>query len=165
MKTVLFLVAGGGFQWESITLARQLIDRWKFVFLVPESSTLRGSPLEALVSDHRMLRMPEVSSRAEHHAASIIRNLVRGVSVLWREVSTSKPAAAICLGSSMSIPIALVCRLRGVRVVFVESIARTDHLSATGRLLLRLRLASAVYVQWPEMVSTSPGAMYKGTVL
>ena len=37
------------------------------------------------------------------------------------------------------------------RVVFVESIARIDDLSLTGKLLHGLRIADAVCVQWPKL--------------
>lgn len=165
MKKVIFLVAGGGFQWESLTLASQLRDAWNCVFVVPESSVYEGSSLLKALGDSPYLVVPEVSSRADSGAFSVARNLWRSIRLLWRLTGAERPDAAVCVGSSMSIPIALVCRARGVPFFFVESITRTDALSSTGRLLLRLGVVSGFYVQWPEQEGLHPRARYKGTVL
>jgi len=165
MKNVFFLVAGGGFQWESLTLANQLRESWAFTFVVPESSVFSGSALLQSIQGSPYIVVPEISSRADNKVLTITRNLWRGVRLLWAEFKRVRPDAAVCVGSSMAIPIAIVCRLRGVPLIFVESITRTNALSSTGKLLLRLRLADHFYVQWPDQVQLHPRALYKGTVL
>jgi beta-1,4-N-acetylglucosaminyltransferase len=165
MKKILFLVAGGGFQWESLTLADQLKEDWECHYVVGEVGLYPGSTLNKLLEGKNFLAIPEFSSRANSHLSHIVRNLWRTIRLLWEATSKGRPDVAVCLGSSSSIPIALVCRLRGIPVVFIESITRTDSLSATGRLLLRLHLADHFYVQWPEQEKLHPRACYRGTVL
>lgn len=165
MKEVFFLVAGGGFQWESLTLSDQLKDSWTCTFIVPESSVYPDSALLRSIEGSPYLVVPEVSSRADKRVLSIVRNLYRGFRLLWAEFGKKRPEAAVCVGSSMSIPIALVSRLRGVPLIFIESITRTDAISSTGKLLLRLKMVDHFYVQWPEQVALHPRAKYKGTVL
>lgn len=165
MKKVLLLVAGGGFQWESLTLAGQLKEDWVCTFVVPESSIYPGSALRDEIGDNPFKIVPEFSSRANSHLLHITRNLWRAMRLLWSAVGRQRPDMAVCLGSSSSIPIAIVCRLRRIPIVFIESIARTDSLSATGRLLLRLHLVDYFYVQWPELEKLHSKACYRGTVL
>ena len=165
MKKVFFLVAGGGFQWESLTLASQLRDVWSCTYIVPESSVYEGSALVQSIQGTPYLVIPEVSSRADNRVWSIARNLWRGIRLLWRQFKQEKPEAAVCVGSSMSIPIAFICRLRGVPLIFIESITRTDALSSTGKLLLHSGMVDHFYVQWPEQEKLHPRARYKGTVL
>lgn len=55
----------------------------------------------------------------------------------------------------------LVGHCRG-RIVFVESIARVDSLSLTGRILYQLRLADALFVQWPQLQTDNPRTLYRG---
>ncbi len=165
MKNVLFLVAGGGFQWESLTLADQLKEDWACHYVVGEVGLYPGSVLSKRLEGSTYLAIPEFSSRANSNLLHIARNLWRAMRLLWGAVGRQRPDVAVCLGSSSSIPIAMVCRLRGIPVVFIESITRTDSLSSTGRLLLRLHLVDHFYVQWPEQEKLHPRARYKGTVL
>ncbi len=164
-KKVFFLVAGGGFQWEALTLAAQIGDTWSFTYIVPESSIFPGSALVAAIGDAPRLVIPEVSSRANSRTGAVLRNLWRAIRIVWAGAGRTRPDAAVCVGSSMSIPIAAVCRLRGIPLVFVESITRTDALSSTGKLLLRLGMAQHFYVQWPEQTRLHPDVRYGGTVL
>ena len=53
-------------------------------------------------------------------------------------------------------------RLRGIPVVYVESLARAERPSLSCRLVAPV--ADRVYVQWPELLSALPRARYAGTV-
>ena len=44
----------------------------------------------------------------------------------------------------------------------MESIARVDSLSLTGRILYRLQLADALFVQWPELQQAYPRTLHCG---
>lgn len=48
------------------------------------------------------------------------------------------------------------------RIVYVESIARVQRLSLSGRILHLSRVADALFVQWPEMAARFPGTTYAG---
>ena len=48
------------------------------------------------------------------------------------------------------------------RIVYVESIARVFSLSLSGKILYILRLADAVFVQWPELQQRYSRCEYKG---
>ena len=51
------------------------------------------------------------------------------------------------------------------RVLFVESIARVETLSLTGRILYAARLADEVLVQWPALHARYPRARLIGPIL
>lgn len=46
--------------------------------------------------------------------------------------------------------------------MYVESIARVSSLSLTGKILYKLRLADAMFVQWPAMQKKFPRSLYEG---
>lgn len=164
-KNALFLVAGGGFQWESLTLADQLCNEWSCTFVLPESSVYPDSETVKRIAPHRFITLPEFSSRSANKFHLITKNFFNSILLLINEFKTNRPDAAICVGSSMAIPIAVVCFLKNVRMIFIESITRTNSLSSTGKLLLALRLVDNFYVQWPEQEHLHPEIRYKGTVL
>ena len=47
-------------------------------------------------------------------------------------------------------------------MVYVESIARTESLSLTGKILYHARLADLFFVQWPGLAQRLPRAEYAG---
>lgn len=51
------------------------------------------------------------------------------------------------------------------RLVYVESIARVQRLSLSGRLLYHLRMTDMFFVQWEDLLDVYPRAMYKGRLM
>ena len=45
-------------------------------------------------------------------------------------------------------------------IIFIESIARVEHLSLTGKILYSLRVASVFLVQWECLAAKLPRARY-----
>ena len=87
-------------------------------------------------------------------------------------VSASRPQLVLCNGPGTCLPlVAASVALRAVgpsRVcgcVYVESVARVQHLSLTGRLLYSLRLADAFFVQWEALVRAHPRAVCLGRLM
>eukprot|EP00976_Prorocentrum_cordatum_P106346 1194430-Prorocentrum_minimum.AAC.2 len=72
----------------------------------------------------------------------------------------------ICNGPGTCIPIcfaAVLLRISGLAkgaIIFVESIARVDHLSLTGKILYSTRIASVFLVQWERLAARLPRARY-----
>jgi UDP-N-acetylglucosamine:LPS N-acetylglucosamine transferase len=90
---------------------------------------------------------------------SFLNNLVFAVEL----ARTRPPRVLITTGADIAVPLALVARLRGARVVYVESFTRIHTPSLSGRLIALF--ANRVYVQWPELVPTLRGARFAGAVV
>ena len=56
----------------------------------------------------------------------------------------------------------LLARALGARLVFIESYAKVNTPTRTGRLLYRF--AHRFYIQWPELQEHYPNALYAGGV-
>jgi UDP-N-acetylglucosamine:LPS N-acetylglucosamine transferase len=91
-----------------------------------------------------------------------LRNLVRNLGLAWRVIGTSRPKVVLTTGAGVAVPFAWLGRLRGARVVYVESITRIDTLSLSHRLIAPV--AARIYVQWPELASIARGSRYVGSV-
>ncbi len=65
-------------------------------------------------------------------------------------------------GAGVAVPFAWIARLRGARVVYVESLARIDGPSLTYRLIAPI--AERRYVQWPELAQALPRTRFVGNV-
>lgn len=115
-----------------------------------------GSDVESLLAGERVYL-------AHSPAARSIRNLVRNLLLAHRLLRTLRPRVLVTTGAAVAVPFAWIGRLFGVRVVYVESLARADAPSLSCRLVRPV--ADRVYVQWPDLARRVRGARYAGTVL
>lgn len=73
-----------------------------------------------------------------------------------------RPDCVVSTGALATFPICVLGKLMKKKVVYVESFARVDEPSLTGKLMYRF--ADLFIVQWEEMLQFFPNAMYTGGV-
>jgi UDP-N-acetylglucosamine--N-acetylmuramyl-(pentapeptide) pyrophosphoryl-undecaprenol N-acetylglucosamine transferase len=71
-----------------------------------------------------------------------------------RLVAKARPRFVLTAGAGVVLPIAVLARLAGARVVFLESMARVRSPTASGRVVSRF--AARTIVQWPELRNVYP---------
>jgi UDP-N-acetylglucosamine:LPS N-acetylglucosamine transferase len=113
-------------------------------------------------SDSRSLLEGEEVVHAFGPTNRSLRNLVRNVFLAWRVVGRVRPRVLVTTGAGVAVPFAWIARLRGARVVYVESITRIDRPSLSARLIAPV--ADRMYAQWPELAGAYAPARYAGTV-
>ena len=79
-----------------------------------------------------------------------------------RLVRKLRPKVVVTTGAGVAVPFAWIARLRGARVVYVESFTRIDGPSLSCRLIAPV--AARVYAQWPELAESYRRARYVGNV-
>lgn len=89
-------------------------------------------------------------------------NTLRNIVLAWRIVGRTRPSVILTTGAGVAVPFAWVGRLRGARVVYVESFTRIDAPSLSCRLIAPV--AARVYGQWPEFAVKVRRARYAGNV-
>jgi beta-1,4-N-acetylglucosaminyltransferase len=87
-------------------------------------------------------------------------NTILNFALAWRVVGRLRPRVLLTTGAGVAVPFAWVARLRGARVVFVESLTRIHEPSLSLRLVRPV--THRVYVQWPELEQTLSGSRYVG---
>jgi beta-1,4-N-acetylglucosaminyltransferase len=113
-------------------------------------------------SDARSLLAAERVFYAHGPTNRSVKNMIRNLAVAWRVVREVRPRVVVTTGAGVAVPFAWVARLRGAKVVYVESLARIEGPSLTYRLISPI--ASRRYVQWPELAETLPRARFAGNV-
>lgn len=81
----------------------------------------------------------------------------------WGYYRRFRPRVIITTGSNIAVPLFLLGWLNGSKLVFIETRAKVYAKSLTG--ILVNKFADQVFVQWPEMLSLYPKAMYCGTLV
>lgn len=114
-------------------------------------------------SDVRSLLAGERLVLAHGPTARNIRSFLRNLVLAWRLHRRISPSVVVTTGAATAVPFAWVGRLRGAKVVYVESLSRIDEPSLSLRLIGPV--AHRIYVQWPDLVPRVRRARYVGTVL
>lgn len=141
----LMLAASAGGHLDLLRAVAPAVDpRRRAVWVT--SRTSRGQALRASGEDVELV--PEYG----RDPRALLVNLARAAAILARR----RPRLVVTSGAGVVVPLCLLARLTGARLVHVETMARVTSPSATGRLLSRL--ASRTIVQWPELVPALPRA-------
>lgn len=118
--------------------------------------TLAGADVEHLLAGRDVLLAHGPTNRS---AVKLLRNLP----LAWRAVRARDPDVIVSTGAGLAVPFFLVGRLLGRRLVYVESLTRSESLSLSGRLVYPL--ADRFFVQWPALARRHRKARYEGSVL
>jgi polysaccharide biosynthesis protein len=73
-----------------------------------------------------------------------------------------KPDIIISTGALVTYPICLLGKILGKKIVYIESFARVDKASLTGKLMYKI--ADLFIVQWKELLNIYPNAVYGGGI-
>lgn len=90
-----------------------------------------------------------------------VANLLRNLLFAPRLLRARRPDVILSTGAGLAVPFFVVGRLMGIRLVYVESLTRTEGLSLSGRLVAPL--AHEMFVQWPGALRGR--ARYVGSIL
>jgi beta-1,4-N-acetylglucosaminyltransferase len=71
-----------------------------------------------------------------------------------------RPKAVIGCGPAIAVLASAVGKLLGSVIIFVETGSRVSNLSLSGKLMYRV--ADQFFVQWPNLQSKYPRAIYAG---
>lgn len=118
--------------------------------------TFDKSDVRSLLGDEQVVYAYGPTNRS-------IKNLIRNLFLAWRVISRTRPRVILSTGAGVAVPFAWIGRLRGARVVFVESLTRIEEPSLSCRMIAPI--AERVYVQWPELAERYSRAVYRGAVV
>ncbi len=118
--------------------------------------TLPGADVSSLLAEEQVTIAHSPTNRN-------LKNLVRNAVLAWRLLRRRRPDAILSTGAGLAVPFFVIGRLLGIRLVYVESVTRTESLSLSGRLVYPL--ASRFFVQWPAVAERLRRAEYHGGVL
>ncbi|HEV7770553.1 MAG TPA: PssD/Cps14F family polysaccharide biosynthesis glycosyltransferase [Solirubrobacterales bacterium] len=121
-----------------------------------EWATLPGPDVEHLLRDERVTLGHGPTNRS-------LLNLLRNLGLAWRLLRRYRPDAILSTGAGLAVPFFLIGKLLRIRLVYVESLTRTESPSLTGRLVYPL--ADRFFVQWPGLAARLRRAEYAGSVL
>ncbi|MGE6375501.1 PssD/Cps14F family polysaccharide biosynthesis glycosyltransferase [Peribacillus muralis] len=88
----------------------------------------------------------------------LIRNLIVSIFLFLK----FRPDYVISTGAGVVLPYLFIAKIYGSKIIFIESYAKVNSPTITGRIVYRF--ADIFYVQWPSMLRFYPNGIYKGSL-
>jgi beta-1,4-N-acetylglucosaminyltransferase len=123
---------------------------------------LEGHQLVWITNDPSPLLPPEVRPHLVVHAERdwrVFWNFIEFAAILGRE----RPDLLLSMGAGPAVPAALLARLAGIPVLYLEPSSAVTAPTLTGRLMRHL--ATHRWVQWESLLRHLPGSRFVGGLL
>lgn len=92
----------------------------------------------------------------------MVFNLLKNIFLSIKIFAKEKPDVVICTGVLATIPMCLIAKLCRKKLIYIESFAKINSPTLTGKLMYKF--ADKFYVQWESMLKCYPKAIYKGGI-
>lgn len=148
---ICFAASSGG-HYEQLMMLKPLMEKYDS-FVVTEKTDY-----DAMAKDEKTYYMYQVNRREKTFILRMIQNVLLSLKVYLKE----KPDVVICTGVLAVIPICLISKFMGKKLIYIESFAKVTSPTETGKLLYKF--ADQFYVQWPQMLKVYPKAIYLGGI-
>ena len=150
-KKICFAASSGG-HFEQILMLKPLMEKYDSILITEKTA------YKAEVPEVKMYYMHQVNRRERGFLFKMIGNLFRSLSIILKE----RPDIVISTGVLAVIPICLLQKLFGRKLIYIESFAKVTSPTETGKLLYKY--ADQFYVQWESMLEIFPNATYLGGI-
>ena len=150
---ICFAASSGG-HLEEISRLKEIREAYDS-FLVTEKTDF-----QELHFCDRVYYVPQVNRREPLFLLKFIKIFFQSMKILNKE----NPDCIISTGALAAVPMCILGKWNKKKVIYLESFARVDSPSLTGRILYKLKIADLFLVQWEEMLEFYPEAVYSGGI-
>lgn len=148
---ICFAASTGG-HFEQILMLKPLMNKYASFIITEETS------YKTTVDGQKMYYMKQVNRKEISFLWRMFVNSLRSLRIYLKE----KPDVVISTGVLAMIPMCLLAKIAGKKLIFIESFAKITSPTLTGKLMYRF--ADQFYVQWESMLEIYPNAIYLGGI-
>lgn len=147
---ICFAASSGG-HYEQLLMLKPLMAENESFIITEKTPYASGT-------DNKTYYLPQVNRK---EASFPFRMIAITFMSLWIYIK-ERPDVTITTGVLAMIPISLLTKLFGGKLIFIESFAKVTSPTETGKLMYKF--ADRFYVQWPQMKEIYPDAIYLGGI-
>jgi UDP-N-acetylglucosamine:LPS N-acetylglucosamine transferase len=156
---LLVVLGEGGHTTEMLNLVDLLGDRYEYHYVVSKQDALSADQIRIHGQVHPLLRPRSKDTSLPIAALRTVVTTFQALRVLLRV----RPKGILSTGPAIAVPVAILGKLLGARVIFVETGSRIRTVSMTGKIMYRW--ADLFFVQWPQLKKRLPRAIYAGRLI
>ena len=150
-KKVCFAASSGG-HFEQLMMLKPLMEQYDS-FIITEKTSYHTK-----VDGQRMYYQKQINRKEKLVLLKLFCNLVTSLYIFIKE----RPDVVITTGVLAMIPISVIAKKCGKKLIYIESFAKVNSPTKTGRYLYKY--ADLFYVQWETMLEIYPDAIYLGAI-
>lgn len=150
-RKICFAASSGG-HYEQLMMLKPLMEKYDSFILTEKTQ------YEARVAGEKTYYLKQVNRKEKTFLLRMLQNAFLTFGIFLKE----KPNVVICTGVLAMIPMCLLVKLFGGKLIYLESFAKVTSPTETGKLLYRF--ADQFYVQWESMKKVYPKAIYLGGI-
>ena len=151
-KVKICFVASSGGHYEQLMMLKPLMDKYDSFVLT------EWTEYNAEIKGVKTYYLKQVNRKEQTFFWRMIKNSILSLKIFLKE----KPDLVICTGVLATIPMCLVVKAARKKLIYIESFAKVNSPTETGKLLYRF--ADQFYVQWESMKKFYPSAIYLGGI-
>lgn len=148
--TICFAASSGG-HFEQLMMLKPLMNEFSSFVVTEKTSYINTSSTEVYY-------LSQVNRKEKRFVFLMILNMMKSLYIYFKK----KPDVVVTTGVLGIIPLSLLCKLFRKKVIYIESFAKIDSPTLTGKLLYKF--ADRFYVQWEPMLEHYPNAVYLGGI-
>lgn len=150
-KKICFAASSGG-HFEQIMMLRPLMDKYDS-FLITEKTSYHTK-----VHGEKMYYQKQINRKEKLMIPKLLWNIIVSLYIYIKE----RPDVVITTGVLAMIPISIIAKKAGKKLIYIESFAKINSPTKTGKFLYKY--ADVFYVQWESMLDIYPNAVYLGAI-
>ena len=148
MKKKLCMIASSGGHFEELSQLRALEENYD-LFWVTEKTEYRQK------ADYYLAPTGSNDRKLILKMFGILRETLR----FWRK---EKPDGVVTTGALIAVPVCLLAKLCGKKVIYIESYARVKDASRAGKLMYKI--ADLFIYQWESLKDVYPKGVFGGSI-
>lgn len=156
MKKVLFVAGSGGHTAQLSILLQKIGGRYKSELMLEKSDQLG---IEKFSKKYKIYTANVIRGKSEPILMTLFRMILNSFQSLIILIK-SNPGYIITTGPGLGIPVCILGKIAGKKIIVIESWSRTKTKSYAGKALYPF--SNLFFVQWPEMLKQYPNAKYAG---
>lgn len=153
MKKKICLISSSGGHFEQLLCLKPLSENFN-VFFVTEKTKYNKNDKKIKYF------VKQVNRKEVLFIPNMIMVFFKSLYIYIKE----KPDVIISTGVLSTIPMLFIGHFFKKKVIYIESFAKINSPTMTGKLIYKKKIANQFYVQWKSMLEFYPDAIYKGGI-
>ena len=148
---ICFVSSSGG-HWEELMCLKKLMNQYQSFYVTEYGGQMQDSKCSSIYG------VKKIDRSEKYFLIHFVALFFRSFKIYLKE----KPDVVITTGALAAYPICLISKLFRKKIIYIESFARVNSKSLTGKLIYPI--SDLFLVQWEEMLQFSPKAKYVGGI-
>lgn len=142
------LISSSGGHYEQLMRLKPLFEKYEGIVVTEKTS----------INNKADYYIPQVNRKEITIIFRLLKISYKSLKIILKE----KPNVIISTGALSCIPMCLIGKLFGKKIIFIESFAKISSPTLTGKLLYKF--SDMFIIQWEELRKFYPNAIYGGSI-